>query len=152
MGDDGYLAKKGLIPLPTEERAKSAKTGSELAPMAGPKGYGLGVGIELLAGLLPDAAVGRAVRGTLDVEHLCTKGDLFILMDPEAFPGGRTLTVRAREYLDELRASRPQRGFEKVSVAGDRGYELKETRLVNGIPHPEEVWYAAERLLATIED
>jgi phosphate transport system substrate-binding protein len=36
MGDDGYLAKKGLIPLPTEERAKSAKTGAELAPMAGP--------------------------------------------------------------------------------------------------------------------
>ena len=36
MGEDGYLAEKGLIPLPTEERAKSAKTGAELAPMAGP--------------------------------------------------------------------------------------------------------------------
>jgi phosphate transport system substrate-binding protein len=36
MGDDGYLAKKGLIPLPQEERAKTAKTGAELSPMSGP--------------------------------------------------------------------------------------------------------------------
>ena len=36
MGDDGYLAKKGLIPLPADERAKTAKTGAELAPMSGP--------------------------------------------------------------------------------------------------------------------
>jgi phosphate transport system substrate-binding protein len=36
MGDDGYLAKKGLIPLPAEERSKTAKTGADLAPMSGP--------------------------------------------------------------------------------------------------------------------
>ncbi len=36
MGDDGYLAKKGLIPLPQGEREKSAKTATDLAPMAGP--------------------------------------------------------------------------------------------------------------------
>ena len=36
MGDDGYLAKKGLIPLPADERAKTAKTGADLAPMSGP--------------------------------------------------------------------------------------------------------------------
>ena len=36
MGDDGYLAKKGLIPLPADERAKTAKMGADLTPMAGP--------------------------------------------------------------------------------------------------------------------
>jgi L-2-hydroxycarboxylate dehydrogenase (NAD+) len=122
-----------------------------IAPVGGPKGYGLGVSIALLAGLLPGAAIGRAVRGTLDVEHPCTKGDLFILIDPVAFPGGATLASGVKGYLDELRASKPQKGFDRVSVAGDRGYELKQQRLVNGIPHPEEVWYAAERLLTTIE-
>jgi phosphate transport system substrate-binding protein len=36
LGEDGYLSKKGLIPLPADERAKSAKTGADLAPMSGP--------------------------------------------------------------------------------------------------------------------
>ena len=36
LGEDGYLSKKGLIPLPADERAKSAKTGADLAAMSGP--------------------------------------------------------------------------------------------------------------------
>jgi phosphate transport system substrate-binding protein len=36
MGDEGYLSKKGLIPLPQEERANTAKTGGDLEAMSGP--------------------------------------------------------------------------------------------------------------------
>jgi phosphate transport system substrate-binding protein len=36
LGDDGYLAKKGLIPLPQADREKTAKTGADLPPMSGP--------------------------------------------------------------------------------------------------------------------
>jgi LDH2 family malate/lactate/ureidoglycolate dehydrogenase len=133
---------------PTTDPAAASR--GSIAPVGGPKGYGLAVSIALLAGLLPGADIGRAVRGTLDVDYRCTKGDLFFLIDPRGFVGGPTLAERVREYLDELRRSKPQDGFEKVSVPGDRGYELRVTRLENGIPHPEEIWYAAERLRSTI--
>jgi LDH2 family malate/lactate/ureidoglycolate dehydrogenase len=133
---------------PTTDPAAAAE--GSIAPMAGPKGYGLAVGIALLAGLLPGAEVGTKVRGTLDVDFRCNKGDLFFLLDPQAFVGGATLVEKARLYLDELRESRPQRGFERVTVPGDRGYEIRRERLSNGIPHPEEIWYAAERLHSTI--
>lgn len=126
-----------------------AATKGAIAPTAGPKGYGLGVAIALLAGLLSGGDVGRAVRGTLDTEFRCTKGDLFFLIDPNRFVGGTTLVASATEYLDELRASKPQAGFDHVAVPGDRGYEIRKERLANGIPHPEEIWYAAERLRAT---
>ncbi|MTD95154.1 phosphate ABC transporter substrate-binding protein [Hyphomicrobium sp. xq] len=36
MGEEGYLSKKGLIPLPSDEAAKTAKTGADLASMSGP--------------------------------------------------------------------------------------------------------------------
>lgn len=127
-----------------------AATKGAIAPTAGPKGYGLGVAIALLAGLLSGGDVGRAVRGTLDTEFRCTKGDLFFLIDPNRFVGGSTLAANATRYLDELRASKPQAGFDHVAVPGDRGYEIRRERLVNGIPHPEEIWYAAERLRAAI--
>jgi len=121
-----------------------------LTPAGGPKGYGLGISIAMLAGLLAGMPTGREVLGTLDTEYRCTVGDLFIVIDPKAFPGGDTLAAGVKNYLDELRASKPQKGFKQVSVPGDPEYNLREERLVKGIPHPEEVWHAAEQLRSTI--
>jgi len=117
-----------------------------LTPAAGAKGYGLGIAIGILAGLLPGAEIGRLVLGTLDTEHPCTKGDFFLLMNPRAFAGGPTLASRVASYLDELRHSPPQEGFQRVIVPGDRSRQLREQRMRTGIPLPKEVWRAAERL------
>jgi len=121
-----------------------------LDPAGGPKGYGLGISIAMLAGLLAGMPSGREVLGTLDTDYRCTVGDLFIVIDPKAFPGGDTLTTGVKKYLDELRASRPAKGFKQVSVPGEPENSLREERLEKGIPHPEEVWHAAERLHSTI--
>lgn len=121
-----------------------------LDPAGGPKGYGLGITIAMLAGLLPGAAIGREVLGTLDTEYRCTVGDLFIVLDPKAFPGGEMLAAGVKGYLDELRASKPGKGFKQVIAPGDPEVKIREERLANGIPHPEEVWHAAEQLRSAI--
>src|SRR5882672_6369350 len=117
-----------------------------LTPAAGPKGYGLGISIGILAGLLPGGEIGKLVLGTLDTESRCTKGDFFLLLNPGAFAGGPALASRVAAYLDELRHSRPQVGCESVIVPGDRARQLREGRMRSGIPLPREVWRAAERL------
>jgi LDH2 family malate/lactate/ureidoglycolate dehydrogenase len=117
-----------------------------LTPLAGPKGSGLGISIGILAGLLPGAEIGRAVFGTLDTEFRCNKGDLFLLLNPAAFPGGHALAAHVAAYLDEIRSSPPQPHCERVIVPGDRARKVRETRLRDGIPLPKEVWLAAERL------
>ena len=117
-----------------------------LTPAAGAKGYGLGISIGILAGLLPGAEIGRLVLGTLDTDARCTKGDFFLLMNPGAFAGGARLATLVAAYLDELRHSPPQNGFENVLVPGDRARRLREERARAGIPVPREVWLAAERL------
>src|SRR5438132_2202743 len=121
-----------------------------LTPAGGPKGYGLGISIAMLSGLLAGMPAGREVLGTLDTEYRCTVGDLFIVMDPKAFPGGETLAAGVKKYLDELRGSKPGAGFKQVSAPGDPEAKLREERLAKGIPHPEEVWHAAEQLRSTI--
>jgi len=125
--------------------ADEALKGS-LTPAAGPKGYGLGISIGILAGLLPGGEIGRLVLGTLDTEFRCTKGDFFLLLNPAAFAGGPTLASRVASYLDELRHSPPQKGIRSVIVPGDRARELREERMRSGIPLPKEVWFAADRL------
>ena len=117
-----------------------------LTPAAGAKGYGLGISIGILAGLLPGAEIGRLVAGTLDTEQRCTKGDFFLLLNPAAFAGGPTLAKQVAEYLDDLRHSRPRKGSQSVIVPGDRSRKLREELLRTGIPLPREVWQAAERL------
>jgi len=117
-----------------------------LTPAAGAKGYGLGISIGILAGLLPGAEIGRLVAGTLDTEQRCTKGDFFLLLNPAAFAGGPTLSRQVAAYLDDLRHSRPRKGSQSVIVPGDRSRQLREERLRSGIPLPREVWQAAERL------
>lgn len=125
--------------------ADAALKGS-LTPAAGAKGYGLGISIGILAGLLPGAEIGRLVLGTLDTESRCTKGDFFLLLNPGAFAGGPALAEHVAAYLDELRHAPPQKGVESVLVPGDRARRLREERLRLGIPLPKEVWQAAERL------
>src|ERR1700736_504285 len=117
-----------------------------LTPAAGAKGYGLGIAIGILAGLLPGAEIGRLVLGTLDTEHHCTKGDFFLLLNPTAFAGGPGLASHVTSYLEELRHSRPREGGESVIVPGDRSQQLREERMRSGIPLPKEVWRSAERL------
>jgi LDH2 family malate/lactate/ureidoglycolate dehydrogenase len=117
-----------------------------LTPAAGAKGYGLGISIGILAGLLPGAEIGRMVLGTLDTESRCTKGDFFLLLNPGAFAGGPLLASRVAAYLNELRDSPPQSSVEQVMVPGDRARQMREERLRSGIPLPKEVWLAAERL------
>ena len=134
-----YRLQRPLLGDPPVHRLLAAKPGGELQRLT-----------SMLAGLLPGTEIGRKVLGTLDTEHRCTVGDLFIVMDPKAFPGGETLAAGVKGYLDELRASRPGKGFKKVIAPGDPEYQLREERLVKGIPHPEEVWHAATQLRSTI--
>ena len=143
---EGWAVDKDGRPTTDPEEAIHGS----LSPAGGPKGYGLGISIAMLSGLLPGTEIGRKVLGTLDTEYRCTVGDLFILLDPKAFPGADTLMDGVKGYLDELRASRPAVGFKQVMVPGDPEYRLREERLVKGIPHPEEVWHAAEQLRSAI--
>jgi L-2-hydroxycarboxylate dehydrogenase (NAD+) len=121
-----------------------------LSPAGGPKGYGLGIAFAMLSGLLVGMPAGKEVLGTLDVDYRCTVGDLFIVMDPDRFPGGQTLASGVQRYLQQLRESKPGSGFAQVLVPGDPEMQLREQRLLNGIPHPEEVWNAAQQLESRI--
>jgi len=143
---EGWAVDKDGRPTTDPEEAIHGS----LSPAGGPKGYGLGIAIAMLGGLIPGTEIGRKVLGTLDTDYRCTVGDLFIIIDPKAFPGADTLMDGVKGYLDELRASRPAVGFKQVMVPGDPEYRLRQERLENGIPHPEEVWHAAEQLRSTI--
>jgi LDH2 family malate/lactate/ureidoglycolate dehydrogenase len=110
---------------------EAAKKGS-IAPFGQAKGYALGLAFELLVSSLAGAAVGPDVRGTLDDTSVCSKGDLFIVID------GPRRDLQA--YLEAIRNLEPADGFSQVLIPGERGRACRAERLRDGVPLADDVW------------
>lgn len=95
-------------------------------PIAGPKGSGLAIAVEILAGGLVGAAMGTAVTGTYHTEDPCTKGDLFVALDPAAF-GQDDFVARASEFLRDLQNGETAEGFDDIRIPGGRSLALDTT-------------------------
>ena len=122
-----------------------AAANGAIAPFGGAKGYGLGLAIELLVAAVTGSAFGREVRGTLDANNVCSKGDLFLCLSPDVFGSDDSLGAVSR-YLDALRASPPQAGFDAVRVPGDRARAERARRLSEGVPVADAVWTSLSEL------
>jgi LDH2 family malate/lactate/ureidoglycolate dehydrogenase len=111
-----------------------------ISPFGGPKGFALGLAIELFVAALTETALGARVRGTLDVSDPVTKGDVLIAVDPQAV-GVAPFGERIGEYLRGLRASPPAPGSTGVMIPGDRAREERRHRLAEGILLPAALWH-----------
>lgn len=118
--------------------AEAAKSGA-IAPFGQAKGYALGLAFELMISALTGAALGRDVHGTLDADHPCNKGDIFIVID-------RARTDRLAGYLDIIRNAEPAQGFASVLVPGERGRALRAKRMREGVPIADPVWATLQAL------
>jgi L-2-hydroxycarboxylate dehydrogenase (NAD+) len=129
---------------PTTDPAKGLE--GALSPFGGVKGYALAFVLELLAGPLVRAATGKEVRGTLEpVEGFCTKGDFMIAIDPAAFVPLEEFKAGVQKFVAEVKASRKAPGVEEILVPGEPEFRMREKRLKEGIPIPDEVWSELER-------
>ena len=147
------FAERGL-PLPAgwavdaagraTEDADAAARGS-ISPFGGPKGYALGLTLGAIVGVLTGTEFGPDVRGTLDITHEVTKGDVIAAIRLEAF-GQPADSPRLAEYLEVIRASGTD--GQRVSVPGDRSREARRHAVSNGFDVTEDVWSSLEGLAA----
>lgn len=84
---------------PTEALAGS------ILPFGAHKGYALAFMIELMTGPLVSAAYGAGVTGTADHTKMCTKGDLFIAIDPSKFVDMDQFKDQTEDFISQVRAS-----------------------------------------------
>ena len=120
-----------------------------IAPLAGHKGFGLGLCVALLAGPLTGGAVGRALAGWHDPglpAH--SRGHLFLAVDPAAFGEPADFLRAVDAYLDEIRSSGLAPGFDRIRIPGERSYATRRHSGREGITILEESW---TRLLAHAE-
>ena len=95
----------GLLPLGGEE------------VNSGYKGYGLGMFVELITGMLSGSAIAHNVRDWRSFDREANLGQCFIALDPEMFCPG--LTTRLQELMDHLRQLEPTDPTKPILVPGD---------------------------------
>ena len=105
--------------IPTVDPGDAIK--GMLLPAAGPKGFGLAVMIDLLAGGLSSGAIGDAVQplyGDLSKPYGCS--NLFIAINIEGFRPVADFEQDASRFADKVRASRRAPGTADIRMPGDR--------------------------------
>jgi len=132
---------------PTTDAA-AAKSGA-LAPFGGAKGYALGLALQLMVTTLAGSAVGTTVRGTLDSDSVCNKGDLFIVISP---PRNESTAAAITAYLEEVRASAAPDAERSVCVPGDRSREVRARSLAEGVEVDPALWRQILALLPESSD
>lgn len=113
-----------------------------IGPLAGHKGFGLGLGVALLAGALTGSDLGSALRSSSGSQGVFpSKGHLFIAIDPSAFGDADAFLARASAYLDEVRASELVDSAEPIRIPGERSAAARRRSLELGqVVVYESIW------------
>ncbi|MDE3074415.1 MAG: Ldh family oxidoreductase [Chloroflexota bacterium] len=117
------------------------------SPFGGAKGYGLGLVVEMLGGLLARAGVGAQVDEQGRTRPWSSSA---IVLYVGAFIDPAEFRRQTSEYLRRVKGSRVAPGFEEILVPGERAYRTRRERLASGIPIPDDVWEAVWRLARSV--
>lgn len=135
-GDSGVALKK----IRSGEAALTTLGGIGEA-LGGYKGYGYAMIIELLSAVLQDGSYGKDLdgkdeNGNIRPYHL---GHFFIAIDTNHFLGEELVRSKAGEILRSIRASKKEPGADRIYTAGEKEYDIWQSRKASGVPINESV-------------
>jgi len=103
--------------------------------LGGHKGYGLGVMVDILSGVLSGAVYGNLFfRSDMPEQKLHNVGHCFAAIDPARFRPIEEFKADMDEMLRALKESPKAEGEERIYTAGEPEAECERQRLVEGIP------------------
>lgn len=119
-------------------------TGGGLLPLGGHKGYGLGVMVELLAGLLSGASA------SFLPDFAGGNGVLVMAMRPDAFMPLQTYLEQVEAACAALQASPGSTAGARVLLPGEPEQLARHERAANGIPMSEAAWQLLHELAESL--
>ena len=108
--------------------------GGSLLPFGEYKGYGLGILIELLGGVL--TGYGCAYKP----DYREGNGSFMLAMDIDRFLPLETFREESDNLLRHIKTNPPAPGTEEVLIPGELEFRTREARERDGIPVPDVIW------------
>jgi ureidoglycolate dehydrogenase (NAD+) len=136
--------------LPTNDPTGFPTRGAQV-PMAGHKGYGLAVLVEVLTAVLTGAAITRQVKSwVLDMPEPTNEGHAFIAIDVAAMLPLETFKARMDGLIQEIHAAPKGSGAERIYLPGEMEWERREAALSQGMRLPGYVQDSLRGLAADV--
>jgi len=118
-----------------------------LLPMAGAKGSGVCMAIDIMCGVLAQASYLDNIGRFYPLDNKCMDvGQIYIVIDPKIICGNNFYTDMDM-YLKKVRKSRSISEDSVVFVPGDRNYGYYENKVKNGIEISEDLVRELNELL-----
>lgn len=122
---------------PTDDPNEAVK--GVLTTMAGPKGYGIAIAVEALAGVLSGGGITDEVysvhKGTAQGMNA---GVFMVLINPSSFMDSEEYNRRMEKLLHDIKASKPQEG-KTIFLPGEIEAGIYEKSMASGIAYDEKV-------------
>jgi LDH2 family malate/lactate/ureidoglycolate dehydrogenase len=123
--------------LPTEDPAAAMK--GTLLPIGGPKGYGLALVVDILAGVLTGSDFGPHIPSVHDSGSKVSAGFAVQALDIAAFADPKDFERDIQSLIAEIRNSPRASTCERIYLPGEIEWLNKQERLQHGIPVPESL-------------
>ena len=108
--------------------------------MAGHKGYGLAVMVEVLAAVMTGASVTKDVKSwVLDLDQVTDEGHAFIALDVGAMMPPDVFAARMDAMIRSIRSAPKAVGADRIYLPGEKEWEKREEALRDGISLPDDV-------------
>lgn len=112
-----------------------------LLPIAGPKGYGLMMMVDVLSGILLGLPFGNKVSSMYsDLSEGRDLGQLHIVINPEYFTNLGDFKENIMKTMKDLNNIKPAPGYDKVSYPGQRSAEREARYMENGIEIVDDIY------------
>lgn len=120
----------------------AARAGS-LEPLGGPKGYGMAVMLDVLAGVLSGGRFGGMLGTDKDRAGMA---QFFLTVDVTRFMPLDQFKARMDELIDQIHQSPKAPGVNRIYVAGEIEYGLQSQREREGVPVEDSVLADLDRV------
>ena len=104
-----------------------------LVPIGGPKGYGLALMIDVLAGMLSGSAFGRGIKSFHELLGPTGVGALTLAIDVARFMPLEQFKNLMHAYVAAIRNSRKAKGTARIYLPGEIEAEKEKTSMAHGI-------------------
>lgn len=116
-----------------------------ILPAAGPRGFGLSLTVEVLAGILSGAGWAGPSPGPEELN-----GIFILALDVTPFVAPEEFRRRVDSLTAHVKTSRPAPGGDGVRIPGERGHEEIERRRRAGVPLPDSTWAKLEAVFTDL--
>lgn len=125
--------------LPTTDPVQYPLAGA-LLPMAGHKGYGIGLLVEVLTGVLGGGAFGSDVRSWVFGEAKpVNQSHTFIAIHVGAFEPVAEFKERTDALIQQIKNAPKAKGADRIWLPGEKEWEYREQALAHGMSLPQDV-------------